>query len=292
MKEASPDKLPELGGLPHITLRQLEVFRAVCKEESYANAALELRSTRANVKRVCEDFQKVVGRPLFEESADRSQQPTPFARGLLGQMTPLSRSLRRLGESVRGLHEKGRILRFAAAGEFFKGGLFTDLLGRLQISDSFRPCFLRIETKRFRTALLNAECDVYFGVGLSTSDRLDLVDLGPVPWRILPGSSYRGKIPDNPTQLPKGKWWICEAGEGEAASQVLAALHACGAKGGGVLALASGVAPPDDGLLLEHETTARHVAGSGWPGYRFCAILRKHHPYSELLPRLQGASIS
>jgi hypothetical protein len=44
--------------LPGITCRQLEVFSVTCKERSYANAALELQSTRANIKRVCQEFEK------------------------------------------------------------------------------------------------------------------------------------------------------------------------------------------------------------------------------------------
>ncbi len=80
---------PDFQGLPNITFRQLEVFHVVCREGSYANAALDLRSTRVNVKRVCEDFEKAVGRPLFTEAVDRALLPTPFARGLLDQITPL-----------------------------------------------------------------------------------------------------------------------------------------------------------------------------------------------------------
>jgi uncharacterized metal-binding protein len=51
-----------VAGLPEITYRQLEVFSVTCKERSYANAALELHSTRANNKRVCQDFERAVGR--------------------------------------------------------------------------------------------------------------------------------------------------------------------------------------------------------------------------------------
>ena len=94
--------------LPEITYRQLEVFSVTCKERSYANAALELHSTRANIKRVCEEFAQAVGRPLFEETGDRSLVPTVFATGLLTQIGPLSRALRKLGEGVRGLHQSGR----------------------------------------------------------------------------------------------------------------------------------------------------------------------------------------
>ena len=289
MNDLTQSKQPDFQGLPNITFRQLEVFRVVCREASYANAAIELRSTRANIKRVCDDFEKAVGRPLFEEGSNRTLQPTLFAQGLLGQISPLSRSLRRLGDTVNSLHEKGRILRFAAAGEFFKGGLFTDFLARLKISNTFRPCFLRIETKRFRTALLNAECDVYFGAGILATDRLDHVNLGPIPWKIELGSPAKSKLPGKPADLPPGKWWIAHAGETEATAKLIEEFHAAGAKGGRILTDAK---PAADEMVFSHDTTARHSGDALWPMLQLAAVLRKHHPYTELLPRLTGAAIS
>ncbi len=282
---------PDFQCLPNITFRQLEVFCVVCREASYTNAALELRSTRTNIKRVCDEFEKAVGRPLFEEGPNRTLLPTAFAQGLISQVSPLSRALRRLGESVKSLHEKGRILRFAAAGEFFKGGLFSDFLARLQISDTFRPCFLRIETSRFRTALLNVECDVYFGVGINASERLDLVNLGPIPWKIDRGPRCKGRMPTQPNELPAGKWWLTQAGEPEATTEILGAFHAAGAKGGRILTDES---PAQDEIVFSHETTARHSAAPDqrWPCFQFSAVLRKNHPYSELMPRLMGCVLA
>jgi len=294
MRDAPQTNPPEFQELPHITFRQLEVFCVVSREGSYANAALELRSTRANIKRVCEDFEKAVGRQLFVETPEHALKATLFAQGLLGQVSPLSRGLRRLGDSVRTLHQNGRILRFAAAGEFFKGGLFTDFLARVQISDTFRPCFLRIETPRFRTALLNAECDVYFGAGITGSDRLDCVSLGRIPWKIQSGLSHRGRQPATPADLPKGKWWISDSGDPDASALMLGTFHSAGAKDGRVLTEGSAAKPEDDEFLLSHDTTSRHIDApeSGWPCYQLMAVLRKSHPYSELLPRLKGAAIS
>ena len=289
MHDLTQSQQPDIQGLPNITFRQLEVFRVVCREASYANAALELRSTRANIKRVCDDFEKAVGRSLFVEGPNRTLEPTSFALGLLGQISPLSRSLRRLGETVRSLHEKGRILRFAAAGEFFKGGLFTDFLARLKISDTFRPCFLRIETKRFRTALLNAECDVYFGVGIIASDRLDMVNLGPVPWTIATGARHRGKPPTRPADLPPGKWWIADGGETEATAKLLEGFHAAGAKGGRILTDSN---PAEDEMVFSYDTTARAASVAAWPMFQFSAVIRKHHPYTELMPRLTDVAVS
>jgi DNA-binding transcriptional LysR family regulator len=284
--------------LPEITYRQLEVFSVTCHERSYANAALELHSTRANIKRVCQEFEAAVGRPLFEEKPDRTLVPTPFALGLLGQVGPLSRSLRKLGEGVRGLHQAGRILRFAAAGEFFRGGLFTEFLATLKIADLFRSCFVRIEVKRFRTALLNAECDVYFGIGLGCADRLDSVDLGPVPWKIVRHPEAKAAPPAAPGDLAKDTWWIAEAGEPETAAALLEAFRKAGAQGGKVLPesetarwLADPSAMPAAACLFVPETTAglKDRDPGPWPAYRLTACLRRNHPYAELKPRLMAA---
>ena len=292
MIKASPRSQPDFNGLPNMTFRQLEVFRLVCREESYANAAIELHSTRANVKRVCEDFEKVVGRPLFTEGSARELSPTPFARELIGQMSPLSRGLRTLGETVRNLHQEGRVLRFAAAGELFRGGLFTDFLARLQISDRFRPCFLRVEPERCRTALLNAECDVYFGAGIGASDRLDQIHLAPIDWQIEPGASFKGPLPSGPEELPSNHWWITEGCDPESAAALLAEFQSRGAVGGRILSQVQTESPSHEDIVLRHDTTVRHSGDQAWPTYRFSALIRKHHPYTELLPRLQGAAIS
>lgn len=284
---------PEIRELPNITIRQLEVFCMVCREQSYSNAAIELRSTRANVKRVCADFEKAVGRPLFEEWDDRVLKPTLFAQGLIDQVSPLSRALRRLGDCVRAQHDQGRILRCAAAGEFFKGGLFTDFLGRLKIADAFRPCFLRIETKRFRTAILNAECDVYFGVGITVSDRLEMIRLGWMPWRMTIAGKPSARLPDAPGNLPEGKWWIACAGDADESTALLDRFHSLGARRGRILSEGDSEIPDHDHLILQHDTTPAGPAASHpeWPCFQFSAVLRKHHPYSELLTRLNGAAL-
>lgn len=297
--KAASGGAPKVDSLPEITYRQLVMFSIVCRERSYTNAALEIHSTRANVKRVCLEFEQVVGRQLFEEGPDRSLVPTPFALGLLVQIGPLSRSLRKLGEGVRGLHLSGRILRFAAAGEFFRGGLFTDFLATLKIGDLFRSCFARIEVKRFRTALLNAECDVYFGLGLGEADRLESVDLGPVPWRILAAADAE-PLPLLPADLQGRDWFLTDAGEPEVSAALLEAFRLEGAGGGGTILseeeAAAWQADPmgmPGGALLFVPDTGGSFSGrdSGpWPAYRLTACLRRNHPYAELMPRLMTAA--
>lgn len=291
MKSAVSKTTHHIQELPEITIRQLEVFRVLCREQSYANAAIELKTSRAMVKKVSDDFEKSVGLPLFEESADRTLRPTPFAQDLLSKISPLSRRLRQLDDCVRGLHREGRIVKFAAAGEFFRGGIFTDFLARLEISDCFRPCFLRIEANRSRLALLNAECDVYFGVGIGASDRLDLINLCQVPWHIRAGKKFTGPLPTAPSELPPGKWWLSCAGDPEVSDKLLGDFHSLGAKRGRILTGSRDPSPAPDDLIFQHETTRLHEGEDAWPCYRFSAVMRKQHPYSELLPRLTGAAI-
>ncbi len=150
---------------------------------------------------------------------------------------------------------------------------------------------MRIETKRFRTALLNAECEVYFGVGITASDRLDIVNLGPIPWKIHTGVSYRENPPTAPADLPPGRGWIKDPGDPEAAAEVLAAFHACGAEGGSILPEETDTTSAGDGVLFSHDTNSGHAAAGGvWPSYRVSAVLRKHHPYSELTARLTAVA--
>jgi DNA-binding transcriptional LysR family regulator len=293
MKDSPPLPPSDFQGLPNLSFRQLEVFRVIYGERSYANAAIELRSTRANIKRMCDEFEREVGRPLFVEGEDKELQPTEFAEGLLSHLIPLSRALRRLGEGVRTLHEDGRLVRFAAPEAFFGGGVFTEFLSRLQIKDLFRPCFLKVDVRRFRTALLNSECDVYFGVGLVDSERLDVVDLGKVPWKIVHGREGLGEIPADVAELPAGKWKIVRSGEDGSANHVLQAFHAAGAVGGELIHRAADDKYESDALILQpglKGAIASEITKS-WPCYRFTAMLRKHHPYSELKTRLAEASV-
>lgn len=208
----SQTPVPVISSLPDVTFRQLEVFSLVCREASYTNAALEARSTRANIKRICKSLEHAIGRPLLDESTDGQLAPNAFGRELLEQARPLARDLRQLGDFIRTEHESGRIVRFAASPALFQGGIFTDFVKRFGASSRFRPCFLRIEESRFQNALLNAECDVYFGTNLESSSRFDSITIGP-------------------------------AGAGKRKS-----------------------------------------------GAHFTAVLRKHHPYAELMPQLVEAA--
>ncbi len=285
VKEAGKLSSPRIEGLPAISLRQLEIFRTVFEERSFTNAALELRSTRANIKRMCDDFSQELGHPLFEEDTEKTLRPTSFARGLVNQMTPLSRSLRRLNDGVKSLHQDGRLVKFAAAGEFFGESVFTDFLGLLEIRSLFRTCFVKMNPGRYRTALLNAECDVYFGCGLTGSERLEMVDLGPVPWKISRKDPHDAAEIRCPGDLPEGAWEIPLAEDPESAAECLEALHRAGAKGGRTAGRGG------TRVLLEPDITRSHDSPTlGWPGYRFSAVLRKHHPYPELKSHLAQAS--
>lgn len=272
-------KKDDLAG---ISLRHLEVFSAVVREGSYSNAALDLQMSRTNVKRICDEFTEIAGRELFTgrggECCDLA--PSLFGQGVYSRLGPLATSLRKLEEGVRQLHQAGRVLRFGAAPGFFRGGLFTDYLSRLDVSGNFRSCFMKIDARDARKSLLAAECDVYFGIGLGASERLDRVGLGEVGWvvRRIGG----GKIPKKPRDLA-GKWFVVGEGDGETAEGVLERFRKAGAKGGGTVngemvdSLAKGSV-----VFTADVISPLGSAGGEWPGYQFNAMMRRRHPYADL----------
>jgi len=280
-----------LQKLPDVNFRHLEVFQTIHREGSYANAAIELHTTRANVKRVCESLEKEFNHTLFEEADDKSLTPTPFGIALLSQCGFLARSFLHLGEGIRALQRKGRILRFAASNDYFHDGAFSIILGRIDVVDMFRPCYLRMEPDRFKAALLSSECDVYFGAGITASSRLEIIHLDRIPWSFHPGEKYTGSMPKLPADLVSGKWVIQPIGDEECVSEMLEIIHQAGAKNGRLLSV--GESPRIDEILLKPEPSwmGLVMTREQWPKFLFSAVLKKQHPYSELTDRLKKASL-
>lgn len=281
--------------LPRITFRQLEVLRIVYRERSFANAALDLHSTRGNIKRMCAELEQILGGTLFENEEAGTLNPTPFAHAMLAQMGPLARSVRKLEDAVATLHQTGRVLRLAATPELFESGWFTGFLRRFRTHCSFRVCCLMLDDRRFRTALLNAECDVFLGCGMTPSDKLDIVDLGAVPWRIF-GHEGEVQLP-LPSQLSEHIWKVENNGDPEAMEQLLDAFQKAGAGRGGLLVpsisktwLEKPSAIPAGTLLLTPDTHTDHQGSHVWPSHRYGAFLRRNHPYSELKTLLESAA--
>lgn len=279
-----------LQDLPNLGFRHLEVLQTVARESSYTNAAHELRTSRANIKRICANLVKEVGHEIFIEDEDNQLTLTPFGISLLAQAAPLTRSLLHLGEGIRGIQRKGLILRFAASSDFFKGRSFSYILSRISVMDNYRPCYMRIEPDRFKAALLSSECDIYFGAGISDSKRLELIDLDRLPWSFELGENYEGKQPEKPQDLVEGKWLIESIGEEESAKSLLKELHKAGAKKGRILKATA--SPADDEILLKPEASWLGLVNPqpDWPTFLFSAAIKKQHPYSELITRLNQAS--
>ncbi|OYV05943.1 MAG: hypothetical protein CFE26_08920 [Verrucomicrobiales bacterium VVV1] len=169
--------MDQYQNLPKITFRQLEVLRAVHREQSYTNAAHDLRSTRGNVKRMCLELEGILGGTLFGSEESGTLKPTPFADAMVAQLGPLIRSVRKLEDAVAMMHETGRVLRLAASPELFESSWFTGFLRRFRAKCPFRVCCLMFDDRRFQSALLNAECDVFLNRGLEAAEKLETVDL-------------------------------------------------------------------------------------------------------------------
>lgn len=263
-----------------ISLRHLEVFSAVVRERSYANAALDLQMSRTNVKRVCDEFVKIAGRELFSYGDNGHIAPSVFGQGVFSRLGSLSTSLRKLEEGVRQLHNSGRVLRFGAAPGFFRGGLFTDYLSRLDVSEKFRSCFMKINSKDAQKSLLAAECDVYFGVGLGASERLELVGLGEIGWTVRRIGD--GQLPKNPADLRQDWFLVCE-GDSGISGKILGRFREAGATAGKVITSAEVGSLQEGAIIFEADIISPLGDGVGiWPGYEFNALMRRRHPYADL----------
>lgn len=274
-KGFSPD---DLAG---ISLRHLEVFSNVIREGSYAGAAVDLQMSRTNVKRICADFEGVIGRALVENGADGGLLPTAFGRALFSQLGPLSTGLRKMEEAVRQFHRAGRVLRFGAAGGFFRGGLFTEYLSRLDLSGRFRSCFLKVDPEGAQKSLLAAECDVYFGIGLGEAGRLERVGLGEVGWNV--GGLGAGRRPKSPKDLRKG-WFMLLEGDASVCEGLLEGFHEAGAKGGRLIGNDELGGLREGDLVFSADTfnPLGSAPATGWPCHVFSALMRRHHPYEDL----------
>lgn len=279
-----------LQDLPKLTFRHLEVLQMVEREKSYTNAAHELHTTRANIRRVCHNLKDELGHPIFEEDDSKQVTPTPFGTSVLSLCSPLTRSLLHLSEGIRTIQRKGLILRFAAPSDFFRGGAFSYILSRIEVLDLYRPCYLRIEIDRFKAALLSSECDVYFGAGISASQRLEMIHLDRIPWSFHPGPNYGDKAPHQPSELRYGKWCLRSVGDEDSAKDLLKKIRSAGAGKGRILP--PGRQPADDELLLQPEPSWMGLVTpqKQWPSFLFSAAIKKQHPYSELINRLNRAS--
>lgn len=274
----------ELSG---ISLRHLEVFSTVVREGSYSNASIDLQMNRQNVKRICGEFERIVGRTLVEDGGGNGGlTPTAFGRALFGQLGPLSTSLRKMEEAVRQFHRAGRVLRFGAAGDFFRGGLFTEYLSRLGLSGKFRPCFLRVGPEGAQKSLLAAECDVYFGIGLGDAGRLDVLVLGEVGWRV-----EGGRMPESPKDLKKA-WFILREGDPAVCERLLEMFHEAGARGGKLIARETAADLGKGALVFSADTLSPlgNAGSMGWPCHRFSALMRRHHPYQDLKEVLRAGA--
>lgn len=139
---------------------------------------------------------------------------------------------------------------------------------------------MKIESKDAQKSLLAAECDVYFGIGLGNSERLDLVGLGEIGWAM--SRIGGGKVPKTPADL-KRDWYIVEEGDGETSKGVLKKFHEAGAEGGKIVSVDRVGALGEDSVVFTADVISPLGTSSGeLPGYQFNALMRKRHPYADL----------
>jgi DNA-binding transcriptional LysR family regulator len=150
----------------NLTLRQLRVFAAVARHQSFTRAAHELHLTQPAVSQQVKLLEAEVGMPLFEQHG-RKVRLAPAGTELLRYATQVTELLREAGETLsamRGL--KRGVLRLGAVStaKYFAPALLS----------AFRPAYPEVAIK-FTVA--NRE-EI---IGLLAANETDLVIMGRPP---------------------------------------------------------------------------------------------------------------
>ncbi len=150
----------------NLTLRQLRVFAAVARHQSFTRAAHELHLTQPAVSQQVKLLEAEVGMPLFEQNG-RKVRLAPAGTELLRYATQVTELLREAGETLsamRGL--KRGVLRLGAVStaKYFAPALLS----------AFRPAYPEVAIK-FTVA--NRE-EI---IGLLAANETDLVIMGRPP---------------------------------------------------------------------------------------------------------------
>jgi DNA-binding transcriptional LysR family regulator len=165
----------------HFEPQQLKVFTALMNERSVGRAAVELRTSASNVRRIWASLEEELGEPLFDATERGHAVPTKAAERLEREMTGLISEVRRFEDSVRSIHRTGRVLRLGADRNVFNTSHFGHLFNTLRHDPRFRISFVEIAAAEGRSSLEAGACDLLFAVEGTPGRRFETRDLPPLP---------------------------------------------------------------------------------------------------------------
>ncbi|WP_338288987.1 LysR family transcriptional regulator [Luteolibacter sp. LG18] len=195
----------------------MQVFKAVLAECSMSQAAMRLRTSASNVKRIVTALEGELGVPLFDRESRGKFQPTTHADRLNQEMTGFMEEMESLQQYVSQIRETGRTLKIGAQRWFFETAYFVRLFNLMRQDNRFRATFLEVATGQERTMVESGACDVYVGLVTPASKRVTTVHLAPLPMSV--GCVAPGFVPRELSDLSEISPWGLHAPDLRAASR-------------------------------------------------------------------------
>ncbi|MGC4012957.1 MAG: LysR family transcriptional regulator [Luteolibacter sp.] len=208
----------------------LQVFKAVLTECSMSQAAMRLRTSASNVKRIVTALEGELGVPLFDRECRGKFQPTSHADRLNQEMAGFLEEMESLQQYVSEIRETGRLLRIGAQRWFFETAYFVRLYNLLRQDARFRVTFMEVTTGQERTMVESGACDVYVGLVSPGSKRVATVHLTPLAMSL--GCVAPGFVAKDLADLSEVDPWGLHAPDLRAASRDW--LQAIEMAGGGI----------------------------------------------------------
>jgi len=168
--------------LGSVDFRHLSAFKQVYLEKNYANAGLNLSTTRKSIRRMMDNLERVFECSLFKEGEKGDLSPTAFSERLFNDLRFLHAAQCRLKDHIASVHESGRILHISSSPAVFRTPIFRQLFKELQSVGNVRLSYTPVDSEEASKALLSGRCDLYIGTWKGHPKRYITVDAGNVPY--------------------------------------------------------------------------------------------------------------
>lgn len=218
----------------HFDPLHLRAFTALIAERSVSRASLELRTSPSNVRRIWQSLEEQLGDRLFVATRSGEVRPTPAARLLDREMSPLLEEIRQFEASVQRIHRQGRTLRLGADRHVFNTRHFGRLFKTLRRDERFRVAFVEVPEEESRGALEAGACDMLFAVDGMPGRRFESQELPSLKFDVAFARRQREESAAalNPSDLADLNWSLAAFARTAMALDTLRKIEACGAGSG------------------------------------------------------------
>lgn len=176
-----------------------------------SQAAMRLRTSASNVKRIVTALEGELGVPLFDRESRGNFQPTSHADRLDQEMAGFMAEMDSLQQIVTSIREDGRLLKVGAQRWFFETSYFLKLFNLLRQDGRLRATFVEVESGEERTSVESGNCDVFVGLSVPGSKRLATTHLPPLQMSL--GTTDPLVTVENFSELAKVTPWGLHAPE-------------------------------------------------------------------------------